>query len=366
MNKVTRWTLAAAGAALTAVLTIAATAATQPPNLRRVLTEQQKLVAEHPYDPAALNDLGNLLQLAGEPAEAEAAYRRALEVAPDMISARYNLALLLQRADRYREALAEYQGVLERAPTNAWAHYQIGAIYEATGEQGRAVRWYGEAFALEPRLAFPEYNPAIIENDLVEEAMLVGYRAEASRPLAPQVYEQPSRIRDLMLPGAAAAEEVVEEAAEEALEEAAEQADEPATAGGAVPETLDAGSLDQRDVNQAAPPGRSPTLRRPAPGTTSVPRRTFRPPPTTGRTGDEGTQAQPGQPGAVGTPGAVIVQPGAPQQPGVVQPRQPRVITPPGVGGSGGRGRRGVGSTGRLELQLVPGDLAAPAPERVG
>ncbi len=343
MNKATRWILAAAVGAAAAVA--AAAAATAPLNLSQVLAEQRKHVGEHPDDPAALNDLGNLLQLAGEPAEAETAYRRALEVAPDLVSARFNLALLLQRAERYREAVAEYEAVVERAPSHARAHYQLGSIYEVQGDDRRAVRWYGEAFALEPRLAFPEYNPSVIENGLVEEAMLVGYRAEAARPLAAQVYEQPSRIRDLMFPAPPPAEEAApEDPFEQPIHKPADLGEQPdlpraGTAGG---ETLDSGSLDAREVNQAAPQGRASGGRQAAGQATA--QRTFQRPAA-------GQPADRSQPGAVGTPGTLVVQPGFVPQPGQAQPQQ-RVIAPPGS--SGPRFRRGVESTGRLELQVVP------------
>lgn len=346
MNKATRWILAAAAGA--AAVVAAAAATTTPLDLTKVLAEQRKHVAEHPGDPAALNDLGNLLQLAGEPAEAESAYRRALEVAPDLVSARYNLALLLQRAERYREAVAEYEAVVARAPSHARAHYQLGSIYELQGDDRRAVRWYGEAFALEPRLAFPEYNPSVIENGLVEEAMLVGYRAEAARPLAAQVYEQPARIRDLMFPAAPAAEEAPpEDPFDQPIHKPADLSDpedQPGLPrqGAAGGETLDAGSLDAREVNQAVPQ-RGAAGRRQAAGQ-ATPQRTFQRP-AAGQPGDRV------QPGAVGTPGTLVVQPGFVPQPGQAQPQQ-RVIPPPG--GSAPRFRRGVESTGRLELQLVP------------
>lgn len=344
MNKATRWILAAAVAAAAAVAVAAAATATAPPSLSQVLAEQRKHVAEHPDDPAALNDLGNLLQLAGEPAEAETAYRRALELAPDLVSARFNLALLLQRAERYREAVAEFEAVVERAPSHARAHYQIGSIYELQGDDRRAVRWYGEAFALEPRLAFPEFNPSVIENQLVEEAMLVGYRAEAARPLAAQVYEQPSRIRQMMLPPDPATEEAApKDPFEQPIHKPADLGEEPdlPRAGAAGGETLDSGSLDAREVNQAAPQGRA-SARRQAAGQ-ATPQRTFQRP-TTGQPADSP------QPGAVGTPGTLVVQPGFVPQPGQAQPQQ-RVIRPPG---GTPRLRRGVESTGRLELQLVP------------
>lgn len=337
MSKLSRWILFALFGA--AVLGAAAAATT--PNLERALEEQSRLVAEHPYDAAALNDLGNLLQLAARPDEAEDAYRRAIEAAPDRAPARYNLALLLHRAGRRGEALDEYRAVVEHDPAHAWARYQMGAIYEAQGDQRRAVRWYGEAFALEPRLAFPEYNPGVIENGLVEEAMLTGYRTESGRPLAPQVYEQPGRIRSLMLPGQAAPAE------EPAV--AGEPAADPAPVAQA-PQTLDPGDLDDRTVNQAAPQGAGRSRSRFRPGLETESRTQVR------------TWQRPEQPqvdesgrvvgGAVGVP-VVPGQPNPQEQP----PPGSRVIVP----GESGRFRPGGLSTGRLELELAPAPQERPS-----
>lgn len=352
MNKPSRWILAAfAAAALAAVA-----AATTPPNLARALEEQQRLLADDPGDAGAINDYGNLLQLAGRFEEAEQAYRRALELAPERISPRFNLGLLLQRGGRWREALAEYQSVLAREPDHAWAHYQIGSLYEAQGDDRRAIRWYGRAFALEPRLAFAEYNPGVIENRLVDEAMLLGYRAEQARPLAPQVYEQPGRIRDLMLP--ARADETAAEG-----EPAEETADETRTPDDAGPGTLGTGDLDPRaGLNQASPQraGRPSSVRYqppPASRTREAPRaRTWQRPDAGGDAGE-----RPGvQGGAVFVPPEVQDPPDASGRQPTLQPAPspaPRVVVP---------GRRpvfrpGVRSTGRLELELVPS-----ATERAG
>lgn len=172
---------------------------TPPPNLERALEAQKRLVQERPQDADVLNDLGNLLLLDQRPAEAEEAYRQAVELAPEKTAARFNLGLLLQQTGRGHEALKQFRAVLDRDPDHAWAHYQAGAIYERAGEKNSAVRHYSRAFALDPQLSSVEVNPQIIENELVVESMLRGYREMNRKPLAPKSYDDRMRIATLMV-----------------------------------------------------------------------------------------------------------------------------------------------------------------------
>lgn len=192
--------------------------AAEPPNLNQALTAQQALAAERPNDPLVLNDLGNLLLVAGRQEKAEEAYLQALEIAPDMTSAHYNMGLLLLQKGEPKGALGHFRTVLEMEPDNAWAHYQVGAIFDGRGQAQKAIRHYARAFRLDPQLAFPEVNPHVIDNDHVTKALLVAYRNLPSSASAPKTYEEPSRIVSLMM----AAEEAGEagegnEGAEEAM-----------------------------------------------------------------------------------------------------------------------------------------------------
>lgn len=327
-------TLLAFGAAAFAALSVPAVA---PPDVDRALASQRDLAARQPGDPQVQNDLGNLLLLARETEAAEAAYRRALELAPDMASARYNLALLLIETDRPKAAQRELGRVIENEPDNAWAHYQMGVVLDRSGAERRAVKHYGRAFRLDPQLAFPEVNPHVIQNEHVTSAMLVAYRDLPLAAQAPKSYEQAGRIVSLMMPPA-------EGAAPPALAEDAATA-EPGTPGGIRPRPVytpgegEAPSVQGEDgprvlregdlerggqVNQIVVPGGvvQPTQPR---GGTRVPVRTFTPPGSEGR------------------------QPGA--RPEQTQPGQQR-FTP------------GSPSTGRLEIELIPGgsgDEVTPA-----
>ena len=196
--------LTALGAVVAVGALIAITAmtasATVPPNLGKAIDAQKHLAAERPQDAAVFNDLGNLLVLAHQPDAAETAYRRAVELDPQRVSALFNLGLLLQQEGNAREARTLYEKVLTLEPQHAWAHYQLGTLFEARSDKPRAVREYAAAFALDPQLAFREVNPQIVDNRLVTESMLRAYQRQSAASATPAIYDDPSRIRELLVP----------------------------------------------------------------------------------------------------------------------------------------------------------------------
>jgi Flp pilus assembly protein TadD len=190
--------LVAAGALLS-IIAMTAAAAAVPQNLPAALEKQRRLAAERPQDAAAFNDLGNLLVMAGQPAEAESAYRHAVEIDPHRLSPLYNLGLLLLQEGKSAEARQLFEKVLEIEPRHAWAHYQLGALFERKGDKPRAVREYAQAFRLDPQLAFREVNPQIVENGVVTESLLLAYRRQSTASEAPPIYDERSRIRELLV-----------------------------------------------------------------------------------------------------------------------------------------------------------------------
>lgn len=176
-------------------------AGSAPTSLPRALKAQEELVAENSVNAKAYNDYGNLLLLAGRADAAMAAYRRAVDLDSDLLSARYNLALLLERENDLRGAVEQLTDIVERSPGRAWAHahYQLGRIAERRGRRRAAINHYATAFRLDPRLSFPDVNPSVIDSDLVTEALLQipdGIRVPVE---SPRIYEEPGRIADLLL-----------------------------------------------------------------------------------------------------------------------------------------------------------------------
>lgn len=97
--------------------------------------------------PEALADLGTLSALRGDPAAAEAAYRRAIERDPTFVQGSINLADLFRAQKREAEAEKVLRAALERSPRSAPLHHALGLslvrqqrVPEALAELGRAVK----------------------------------------------------------------------------------------------------------------------------------------------------------------------------------------------------------------------------------
>jgi tetratricopeptide (TPR) repeat protein len=85
-------------------------------------------------------NLGRLLHERGETAEAERHYRLALATRPDDTTAAYNLGVVLQDLGRLREAADAYVAALDLDRALADAHYNLSGIYEQLGEPEAAFR----------------------------------------------------------------------------------------------------------------------------------------------------------------------------------------------------------------------------------
>lgn len=197
-----------AAALLVAPLLIGAAPAAR---LARAVETQLELVAGDPGNGGALNDLGNLLVESRRYDEAEEAYRRAMKVAPDRAEPPFNLALLLA-ADHPREARRLLKTMLKKHPDHAWGHYQLGTLYQANRKRGHALDSYRLAFRLDPSLSDPRINPHVIDNSLTTAAMLEAFSEIATTITGERIYDQPGRIKGLLLPPLIAGPEPMDDA----------------------------------------------------------------------------------------------------------------------------------------------------------
>jgi tetratricopeptide (TPR) repeat protein len=85
-------------------------------------------------------NLGRLLHEQGEVAEAEQCYRKAVALLPKEPVAAFDLGVALQDQERFAEAAAAYEQALALDDSFADAHFNLSAVYEALGDRQAAFR----------------------------------------------------------------------------------------------------------------------------------------------------------------------------------------------------------------------------------
>jgi tetratricopeptide (TPR) repeat protein len=107
-------------------------------------------------------------------AEAEAAYRRAIELAPDYVDPVLNLGAMMCDSGRCAEAVALFGAALERAPDEALLHFNLAVALEDLGRREAALASYEDCLRLAPKFADAHYNAARLHE-------LAGHPSQAIR-----------------------------------------------------------------------------------------------------------------------------------------------------------------------------------------
>jgi tetratricopeptide (TPR) repeat protein len=116
---------------------------------------------------------GSLLE-AEDKTQAEAAYRRAIRLAPDYADAYLNLVVLMCDGGRCAEAVTLYREALRRVPDEALLHFNLAVALEDLERNDEALASYEACLRIAPKLADAHYNAARLHE-------LSGHRSQAIR-----------------------------------------------------------------------------------------------------------------------------------------------------------------------------------------
>ena len=86
----------------------------------------------------------------GRHAEAEAAFRRAGQLAPDLPEVSFNIAKALQAQERFREAEEHLPCAVQQRPQWVEAHFQLGSLYHSLRRLTEAEAAYRRILELQP------------------------------------------------------------------------------------------------------------------------------------------------------------------------------------------------------------------------
>ncbi|MBE7211102.1 MAG: tetratricopeptide repeat protein, partial [Gluconacetobacter diazotrophicus] len=98
--------------------------------------------------------LGQVYARRGMPAEAEAAFRRALERDDENAAAHDHLGTLLRRTGRYEDAVFHHMRSVALQHARPTAHAHLGMALARTGQFDWAIRAFEVAVELAPRYVF--------------------------------------------------------------------------------------------------------------------------------------------------------------------------------------------------------------------
>lgn len=129
--------------------------------------------------------LGQIYEAASRLPDAEAAYRRAVEIDPGLDAAYGRIVTVLFRSGRGREGLTELDRALEANPTSSALRMQKGMLHYQLGEKDEAQAAYEELLRADASFWPAKNNLAVLYQQAgrIDEALEL---AEAARAAAPE------------------------------------------------------------------------------------------------------------------------------------------------------------------------------------
>ena len=136
---------------------------------------------QEPHDlPQHWCELGLSLERT-QPANAEAAYRTALQKDTCCVTAYVNLALLLSASGRQPDAVAVYRQAIVHCVNEPTLHYNLATVLEDLGRSADALAAYEAALRLDPAFADAHFNAARLYESLGHAQQAIRHYSEYRR-----------------------------------------------------------------------------------------------------------------------------------------------------------------------------------------
>ncbi len=138
--------------------------ATQPINPytnESVFEEVKKKLKDNPSDVDLWYHLGDLYDRSGMYAEAIEAFKKVVELKPDMGYAYFKMGTAYNRIDRPEEAIKSFKKAIKLMPDYAVAYNNLAVAYGKVGKVTEEINALEKAIKLRPRYGTARYNLGI-------------------------------------------------------------------------------------------------------------------------------------------------------------------------------------------------------------
>jgi tetratricopeptide (TPR) repeat protein len=115
---------------------------------KKVLDET---VAKEPKNPLLWDMAGRYQMASGKPAEAEAAFLKSIELAPEFTSPYYQLGVIYAAQKKFPEAEKRLEKVIEKNDKNVGAHVLLGMVLNSRGKIDAANKEYRKVLSISPK-----------------------------------------------------------------------------------------------------------------------------------------------------------------------------------------------------------------------
>jgi len=157
--------------------------------LEKAEAAARRAVELAPKNPFAWNALGVVLYKEKRLAEAEKAYKKALKLAPDDPRFWHNLGLLCHAMGRDSEAVSAYLASLHADQARAQVWNDLGVSYKALGKLDKALECYDRALLLRPNAPSDWRNKGLLMQALgKDEAAFYCFMKAGRLGLDPEAY----------------------------------------------------------------------------------------------------------------------------------------------------------------------------------